>query len=170
MEVNMAKKKAKSEAKPNGKPAAIVQWDVDAANYLGNEEDGVYWQVAKGADGWYVTVVVDSNTGGFCTNAFTDHGPYQTEGAANTFGQGQAIEWCVYNSVPYEGEKPDSENIASTDLFERKIWVSCPTCGMDYDESDPALKIEGIEEDVQGRDLLTFTCPEGHKCKSLRRG
>lgn len=51
----------------------------------------------------------------------------------------------------------------------RTIWVCCPECGVDYDEEK--VMFEDISEDIQGYDVLTFTCPQGHKHqKGLRRG
>ena len=54
------------------------------------------------------------------------------------------------------------------EVFEPTIIVACTECGVDYDEK--TVTVLDIEEDIQGRDVLTFTCPKGHNCKSLRRG
>lgn len=48
------------------------------------------------------------------------------------------------------------------------VVVNCGGCGIDYREQD--VHFENIEEDIQGYDVLTFTCPKGHLAKSLRRG
>ena len=53
--------------------------------------------------------------------------------------------------------------------YRKKIYVRCKTCDEWIDED--TTEFVNIEEDFQGRDILTFKCP---KCKtkseSLRRG
>jgi len=46
----------------------------------------------------------------------------------------------------------------------RRIWVHCGEC----QERKDALKVEfvDIEEDIQGRDILTFKC---HDCETQQR-
>jgi hypothetical protein len=82
----------------------IVEFDVDEAKYLGGEEDGVYWMTAQGPDGWYVTVVIDSDTGGFVENLETDAGPFSSEGDADQYGRNQASDWLMANMIdgPWE--------------------------------------------------------------------
>jgi len=41
--------------------------------------------------------------------------------------------------------------------FEPKVKVICPTCKNLFNEDDVAFV--NIEEDIQGRDVLTFECP-----------
>ena len=56
-----------------------------------------------------------------------------------------------------------------TDISLHRIYVACSKCGNQYDEE----KVESIniEEDIQGRNVLTFRCPICKKnAKSLRRG
>lgn len=49
------------------------------------------------------------------------------------------------------------------------IYVMLTCTGDKIDEQD--VKFENIEEDMQGRDILTFKCPEcGEIHKSLRFG
>jgi hypothetical protein len=43
----------------------------------------------------------------------------------------------------------------------RKIYVRCGKCREEFDERK--VKFLNIEEDIQGRDLMTFECP---KCKT----
>jgi hypothetical protein len=52
--------------------------------------------------------------------------------------------------------------------YERPIQVYCKECQEWYNEKDTTFV--NIEEDIQGRDKLTFVCPEGHETSSLRRG
>jgi len=51
----------------------------------------------------------------------------------------------------------------------RVIKVYCPDCGW-IDESDPGIKLLNIEEDLCGRDQVTFRCSCGRENKSLRVG
>lgn len=81
------------------KAKPIVDFDVDEATYVGDEEDGVYYQVAKGRKGWYMTAVVDCNTAAFVDTLVSDDGPYDSEAHAITAGQNCAIEWCMDNDV-----------------------------------------------------------------------
>ena len=54
-------------------------------------------------------------------------------------------------------------------MYRKKIYVRCKKCDEWIDES--TVKTLDIEEDFQGRDILTFECPEcGTKSRSLRRG
>ena len=49
------------------------------------------------------------------------------------------------------------------------IMVRCPDCKHEYDED--YVDFINIEEDMEGRDILTFHCPLCDKpVKSLRRG
>lgn len=82
----------------------IAEVDFDEATYIGNEDDGVYFAVAKGRDGWYMSAVVDCNTSHFVESLVTDDGPYKTENEANWAGRDAAVQWCVDNDVNYEGE------------------------------------------------------------------
>jgi hypothetical protein len=77
----------------------IVPFDVDDATYVGDENDGVYYQVAKGEDGWYMTAVVDCNTAHFVDDLVVDDGPYESEAAAIMGGKNAAFEWCMNNHV-----------------------------------------------------------------------
>ena len=51
----------------------------------------------------------------------------------------------------------------------RTIQVTCTACKKTHDEAD--VEFVGIEEDIQGRDLLEFVCPDcGETVKAYRRG
>lgn len=81
----------------------IAEVDFDEAEYVGDEEDGVYVQAAQGPDGgWYVSGVVDSNTGSFVDSLFTDDGPYDSYDEAMDAGKGGAADWCINNNVNYD--------------------------------------------------------------------
>ena len=47
--------------------------------------------------------------------------------------------------------------------------VHCPECGEDHDPAQ--VEFVGIEEDLYGRDLLTYVCPvTGKETKALVTG
>ena len=53
--------------------------------------------------------------------------------------------------------------------YDSPIMVVCQECGIRV--SEEAVIILGIEEDVEGRDVLYFTCPHcGKDTHSLRYG
>jgi hypothetical protein len=81
----------------------IVDWDIDAAESLCDDDglDCVYWQTAKGPRGYYVTVVVDSETANFVDDLTTDDGPYERKRDADEAGFSAAVEWMMNNNVPY---------------------------------------------------------------------
>ena len=83
-------------------PSPIVVFDCDEASYLGDERDGVYYQVAEGPGGWFLTVVVDCDTASFIQTTTADDGPYASEAEALEAGKGAAIEWCANNNVEWE--------------------------------------------------------------------
>lgn len=84
------------------KTYAIVQFDADKADYLGDEQDGCYYQVAECDGAYYCTVVVDCDTAGFVDNLYTDEGPFDTIEQAADFGHDAAYDWCAENGVPTE--------------------------------------------------------------------
>lgn len=84
----------------------IAEVDFDEAEYIGDGSDGVYVQAAeyrgkKHAKGWYVSGVVDSDTGSFVSALFTDDGPYGTYEKAMEAGRFSAQNWCLDNGVSY---------------------------------------------------------------------
>jgi hypothetical protein len=80
---------------------AVVKVD-GGASYIGDDRDGGYYQSAEGPDGWYVSNIIDSDTGGFVDNYITDDGPYPTETEANEAGANGLRDWCLENDVRYE--------------------------------------------------------------------
>lgn len=91
---------------------SIVDFDADKATWVGDDQDGCYLQVEKGPAGWYFTLVVDSETGGFCLPMLLDAGPFQTEDEAREAAVEQATEWCIANDVDWE-ETPELEQLAA---------------------------------------------------------
>ena len=82
---------------------------VDYASYVGDEQDGVYYSVGQGPKGWYVTTVVDSDTGGFVDTMHEDDGPYESEEAALLGGKDAGVEWCLTNEVNWDDEAENSQ-------------------------------------------------------------
>ena len=81
----------------SAKQIAVV--DLDNATYVGSSEDGIYFDVAQNAAGWYMSAVVDCNTGHFCDSMVTDDGPYASQAEALQAGLGTAYDWCVTNEI-----------------------------------------------------------------------
>jgi len=81
------------------KKKPIAEVDFDDGEYIGDGQDGVYVQAAEGPDGWYVSTVVDSDTGGFVDSLCKDDGPYPTEKEALRAGRHSAMDWCMENRV-----------------------------------------------------------------------
>jgi hypothetical protein len=75
--------------------------DFDEATYIGDEKDGVYYQVTQAKDGWYVSATVDSDTGSFVDTIVDRDGPYATETEARMVGEDAAKEWCFHNEVEW---------------------------------------------------------------------
>jgi hypothetical protein len=80
-----------------------VPFDADEAEWTGDEQDGCYVQAGQGPSlAWYVTVVVDSETGSFVDTALDTDGPHETEADAMARGRDWAISWCCDNGVNFE--------------------------------------------------------------------
>lgn len=79
----------------------IVAFSADEAEYIGDERDGIYYQTAEGPGGWYLTIVVDSDTGGFVDTITKDDGPHSSEAEALQAGKDVAIGWCIDNGVTW---------------------------------------------------------------------
>jgi len=98
---------------PARQQIAVVSFD--ESFYIGDGTDGVYYQVgeARGVrgvrDGWYLSTVVDSDTGGFVQDMDTDDGPYDTFEAAMLAGQDAAGEWCYTNNVNFVDDPEDED-------------------------------------------------------------
>ena len=79
----------------------VVKFDKDDAEYVGDEENGVYYHVASNDGlGWYFTAVVDCEA--FVENMYVDEGPYKSKGEASEAAHNVATEWCINNSVTYD--------------------------------------------------------------------
>ncbi len=88
----------------------IVVVDLEDATYLGSSEDGVYFDVAKGKEGWFVGAVVDCNTSHWLDTITRDDGPYEKESEAWQAGYNIAYDWLVTNHV--RGWRTDAAKLA----------------------------------------------------------
>jgi len=79
----------------------IVKFDIDYALGLCSRDgaDCVYWMTARGRGGYFVTVVVDSETGSFVETMVKDDGPYSSEREADMAGLDAAAGWMSDNDV-----------------------------------------------------------------------
>ena len=73
------------------------------ARYVGDGHDGGYCQAARGPDGWYVSTIIDSDTGHFVDDSITDEGPFPTKADAIAVGRDDLMNWCFENRVDYDG-------------------------------------------------------------------
>lgn len=80
---------------------AIVKFSADLADYEGDDYDGCYYQTGSDGHWWYVTVVVDCDSGGFVEDLVTDHGPFLTQEEAELAGRDVAVGWCLDNHVTW---------------------------------------------------------------------
>lgn len=123
-----------------GSDGTICEVDFDSAVYIGGDDDGCYVAIAEGGDGWYTSVVVDSDTGGFVEPMITDDGPFPTDGDAMQRGIDLALEWCFDNAVDTSctvriSFNPGSDPARIADLLAKSdpmVWESS-------DDSDLAL-------------------------------
>lgn len=77
--------------------------DFDHSYYYGDGEDGVYFDAFEGEDGrWWLSAVVDCNTGSFTDNLVDQDGPFNTYKEAVRAGLDHADEWCSFNDVAVE--------------------------------------------------------------------
>lgn len=81
----------------------IVDFNANNAEYVGNKYYGVYYQVAKGLDGWYVTAVVDSDS--FVDTIYRNKGPFKTKGEALIEGILTGMNWCLLNDVTIDQDR-----------------------------------------------------------------
>jgi len=81
----------KAELEVEARDLPVVNFSADDAIYIGSGDDGCYYQVGRGYDGkYYVTVVVDSETGSFVQDIETDSGPFDEHCEADTYGAAMA--------------------------------------------------------------------------------
>ena len=86
---------------------------LDNAFYLGDDEDGVYFDAVKG-DGWTVKAMVDSDTGSFTADLPVE-GEFKTYKEAIDKAVCAALEWCMGNGVWVAGKDIDAVKKAAKD-------------------------------------------------------
>jgi hypothetical protein len=74
--------------------------DFDKATYVGDGTDGAYYDVKKNSAGWWLWIVIDSDTGGFVQEHYPyPDGPYESQKKAREAGNDAARDWCSENDV-----------------------------------------------------------------------
>ena len=86
-----------------------VDWDdcEHASVDVDGDEDVIYFDGKKGPDGWYLTIVLDCNTAGFCDTIMRDDGPYDSRDAALFGGLNFVFEWMGNNHPGLDVEYSD---------------------------------------------------------------
>jgi hypothetical protein len=77
----------------------IAEVGFDREDYVGNGRDGVYFSVAEGPDGWYVSAVADCGTDGELEPLATDDGPHETHFEAEANGIDLGLVWCACQGI-----------------------------------------------------------------------
>jgi hypothetical protein len=94
------------------KPNPICEIDVDEAKYLGggdeSSSDGVYFDAKQEGGLWYMSAIVDSDTGHFVDTLVQDDGPYPSYEEAMEAGINAALEWAMTNEVVIEDKEIDA--------------------------------------------------------------
>ncbi len=81
---------------------------------------------------------------------------------------GAEIEWRRLESgkwVPLDPHMPDVRHKCNP-YYEKKIMVTCTSCGRIPEDE---VEFRNIEEDMQGKDVLTFKCPKCGEVRSSHR-
>ena len=63
----------------------------------GEQVDCVYFDVAEGSDGWYMSASIDCDSASFTDTYVVDDGPYPSEEAAMQAGMNAASQWMADN-------------------------------------------------------------------------
>jgi hypothetical protein len=86
-----------------------VNWDdcERASVNVDGEQDIVYFDAKKGDDGWYLTIVLDCNTAGYCDTITQDDGPYGSRDTALLGGLNFVFEWMSDNHPEMDIECSD---------------------------------------------------------------
>lgn len=83
----------------------VAEVNLDSAEYVGDGENGVYYDIGMYDDDWYVSAVVD--TPHFVDFMFKDDGPYEGRREALAAGRVAAGDWCYENNVRFEGDEEE---------------------------------------------------------------
>lgn len=77
--------------------------NIDEAAYVGDDDDGVYYQAFEDKHGyWWLSVWVDCDSSGFTQSLVTGDGPYETEDAAKQAGVILSTEWCDADGIDWK--------------------------------------------------------------------
>ncbi len=82
-------------------PAPVLDWD--HAEYVGDDESGVYFGAVQSGGTWWCLAVVDSTRGGggFTCDLAAEPG-YSSEAMATSAARDAAMNWCHWNDVEVE--------------------------------------------------------------------
>ena len=83
--------------------ARVVIFNPDHADYVGDTDDGVYYQVEEGRSGRFVTCAYCGRTFIAANGACTYCGTVPTEEVALGVGYHSAAAWCYANHVHTDG-------------------------------------------------------------------
>lgn len=104
-------------------PICVLDWD-NAYSIASDEEEGesdvVYFGAAEKNGGWYLTIDLDCNTGGFTETITRDDGPYDTKEEAIQAGFDGALDWYTINWP--ESDLPGKDAVDSR-LHHLMWWV-----------------------------------------------
>jgi hypothetical protein len=86
-----------------------VQPTLDSGEWYGvfDGAEGGIIEAAEHDGGWLVSVLLDSEGGGFCMLGLTDDGPYDSEPEAMQAGRDYVSEWLIDNGLPLPEEETD---------------------------------------------------------------
>jgi hypothetical protein len=75
----------------------------DAQGYVGDELDGAYYFAQEGPlGGFFVSLLLDSDTGAYCMAGTLDDGPYETLAEAQEAGHDMAVEFCLEQEIDFD--------------------------------------------------------------------
>lgn len=100
-----------------------VDWDEAYSVAHDTEEepvDVVYFDVAEGPDGWYLSMDLDCNSGGFTETLGDDDGPYNGKEAAILAGFDGALDWFGTN---WPEDAMPSEDAIDSRLHHLAWWL-----------------------------------------------
>ena len=114
---------------PEQEEPNVCNVDMDDAFYLGDGDDGVYFDAAEEDGKWYTSAVVDTDTGAYCGDMVTDDGPYESKYQALIAGLNTAADWCMMNMVDNRYDELFEQIRQDFEPSPEPGWVSDPNFG-----------------------------------------
>lgn len=125
----------------HGEDGTYCLVDFDYAHYVGSSENGVYYAVGEGPDGWYLSASVDSSN--FTAPLVDEDGPYKTEKEAWEAGKFAAIDWCTENKVNW-AELPEEDDRLQ---FAQLLWY-LHHAGIDQETLDQVAESMDLDREL----------------------